>query len=206
MTELKILKQETNKSCGIACLRSILNFYGNNYSERDIWNKHSPFNSKKKDIRNPILNLGVTALKFGFEVSYIGYEPIISNNNSSDNLKKSLEEKMKHYFDYGKFYVSEAIKFLELGGEIKLELLNIEKLKNILNKNKIALVEIRPAFIHKKGSSEMNHKIILTGYNKKGFTFLDPSDAKKHVIDFDTFLLAFYKAGPELLIIKERIK
>jgi ABC-type bacteriocin/lantibiotic exporter with double-glycine peptidase domain len=40
---MKIFKQETNKSCGIACLRSIMNFYGNSFSEKDVWEKHKPF-------------------------------------------------------------------------------------------------------------------------------------------------------------------
>jgi hypothetical protein len=200
---MKIFKQETNKSCGVACLRSILNYYGNNFSEKDIWDKHSPFQSKT-GVLNPILNLGVTALKFGFDVTYIGDNYIITHNNSSTDLKKSLKEKSKSYFDYGKFYINEAIKFLELGGKIKIGILNIKQLKTILDKNKFALVEIRPAFLHKKGSTEMNHKIILVGYTKTGFKILNPSDAKQHLIDFDTFLLAFYKAGPELLIIKKK--
>ena len=201
---MKIFKQETDKSCGVACLRSIFNHYGNNFSEKDIWDKHSPFQTQNDGIRNPILNLGVTALKFGFDVIYIGYNPIITNNNSSNNLKKSLEEKSKTYFDYGKFYVDEALKFLELGGKLKIEKLNIEKIKDIINKNKFALVEIKPAFVYNRGNINMNHKVIVTGYNKKGFKILNPSDAKEHLWDFDTFLLAFYAAIPELLIIKSR--
>ena len=146
----------------------------------------------------------MTALKFGFDVIYIGYNPIITNNNPSNNLKKSLEEKSKTYFDYGKFYVDEALKFLELGGKLKIEKLNIEKIKDIINKNKFALVEIKPAFVYNRGNINMNHKVIVTGYNKKGFKILNPSDAKEHLWDFDTFLLAFYAAIPELLIIKSR--
>ncbi len=126
---MKIFKQETDKSCGVACLRSILNHYGNNFSEKDIWDKHNPFQPKNGGILNPIMNLGVTALKFGFDVTYFGYNPIITNNNSSDDLKKSLEEKSKNYFDYGKFYVDEALEFLELGGKLKIDKLNIEKIK-----------------------------------------------------------------------------
>jgi Peptidase C39 family len=200
---MKIFKQETNKSCGVACLRSILNYYGNNFSEKDIWDKHNPFQSKT-GVLNPILNLGVTALKFGFNVTYIGNNYILTHNNSSTNLKKSLNEKLKSYFDYGKFYVNEALTFLELGGKIEINNLGIEKLKKLLDKEKFLLVEIKPAFLHKKGATEMNHKIILVGYTKKGFKILNPSDAKQHIIDFDTFLLAFYKAGPELLIIKKK--
>ncbi len=199
---MKIFKQETDKSCGVACLRSILNYYGNNFSEKDIWDKHNPFQTKSEGIRNPILNLGVTALKFGFDVTYIGYNPIISNNNSSNNLKKSLQEKSKTYFDYEKFYVDEALKFLELNGKLKIYKLNIEKIKKIIDENKFALVEIKPAFVNKKGSINMNHKVILDGYTNKGFKILNPSDAKEHLWDFDTFLLAFYAATPELLIIK----
>ena len=200
---MKIYKQENNKRCGIACLRSIMNHYGNNFSEEDVLTKHSPYYSND-GVRNPIINLGVTALKFGFSVKYIGYNPHTTNNNSSSNLKKSLKEKSKTYSDYEKFYVDETLKFLELGGELKIEKLNIEKIKKIIDKNKFVLVEIKPAFVNKWSSIKKNHKVIVIGYNKKGFKILNPSDAKEHVWDFDTFLLAFYAAIPELLIIKNK--
>lgn len=202
---MKIYKQETDKSCGVACVRSIINNFGNNFSEKDIWAKHKPFQTKKGGILNPIMNLGVTALKFGFDVTYIGYNPIIANGNSSEDFKKSLKEKSKTYFDYGKFYVDEALQFLELGGKLKIEKLNIEKIKKLIDENKFVLVEIKPAFINKRGGSiNMNHKVIINGYTKKGFKILNPSDAKEYVWDFDTFLLAFYAAIPELLIIKKK--
>jgi ABC-type bacteriocin/lantibiotic exporter with double-glycine peptidase domain len=202
MEKIKIFKQETNKSCGVACLRSILNHYGNDFSEKDIWKKHTSFKSKMGGILNPILSLGLTALKFGFDVTYIGYNPIITNRNSSKDLTNSLKEKSKINFDYGKFYVDTALKFLDRGGKIKIDKLNIKKLKELLDKNKFALVEIMPAFINKKANLNMNHKVILTGYNKKSFEILDPSDGKKKLWAFDDFLLAFYAAIPELLIIK----
>jgi len=199
---MKIFKQETKFSCGIACLRSIFNNYGNNFSEKDIWDKHESI-LLNGNIRNPILNLGVTALKFGFNVSYIGFNPILTNNNKYKDLKKSFKEKSERFKDFGKSYVEEAVKFLELKGKIRFEKFNLEKIKKIIDKNGFVLVEIKPSFINKKSSLSMNHKIIIIGYNKKGFKVLDPSDAKEHFIDFDTFLLAFYAAIPELLIIKK---
>jgi len=202
---MKILKQETDKSCGIACLRSIFNHYGYNFSEKDIWDKDESYKSNGKVIRNPILTLGVTALKFGFEVKYFGYNPIIINKKVS-NLKKSLQYKSKHYFDFGKYYVDQAIQFLELGGEIIINKLNITTIKKLVDKNKFILVEIKPAFIENNLSLSMNHKIIVTGYTKKGFNILNPADGKKHLWDYDTFLLAFYSAVPELLVIKKKNK
>lgn len=155
---------------------------------------------------NPIICLGVTALKFGFDVNYIGYNPVIVNNNLYPSLKKSLEKKSKTYYDYGKFCVNEALHFLDLNGKIKIDKLNIKKIKNIIDKNKFALVQIKPAFVNKRSPLVNNHKVIVDGYTSKGFNILDPQDAKKHFIDFDTFLLAFYAAIPELLIIKRKSK
>jgi ABC-type bacteriocin/lantibiotic exporter with double-glycine peptidase domain len=199
---MKIYKQETKFSCGIACLRSIFNNYGNNFSEKDIWENTNSFLLDNGGLKNIIMCLGVTALKFGFDVTYIGYNPILINNNISEDLKESLKEKSKTNFELGKFYVDETLKFLELNGKIKINKLNINELKKIIDSNKFVLVEIKPSFINKKASLSMHHKIILIGYTKKGFKFLDPSDAKEHIVDFDTFLLAFYAAVPELLVIK----
>ena len=200
---MKIFKQETKKSCGIACLRSIFNYYGNNFSEKDIWEKDESYNPNGEKIRNPILTLGVTALKFGFDVKYFGYNPIIINENKGD-LKESLKNKSKCYFDFGKYYVDQALQFLELGGKITIDKLNIKKIKKLIDENKFILIEIKPAFIGNSSSLNMNHKVIARGYNKKGFQILDPYDGKKHLWDYDTFLLAFYAAIPELLTIKEK--
>lgn len=199
---MKIFKQETDKSCGVACLRSIFNYYGNNFSERDIWEKDESFKPNEKSLRNPILTLGVTALKFGFKVEYVGYNPIIINKNKG-SLKKSLEFKSKHHFDFGKYYVDKALEFLKLGGKITLDKLNIKTIKKLIDTNKFLLVEIKPAFAHNSASLNMNHKVIVGGYNKKGFIIFNPSDGKKHLWDYDTFLLSFYSAVPELLIIKK---
>lgn len=201
---MKIYKQETNQSCGVACLRAIMDHYGQSYSEKEIFEKHEVFRKNDGGILNPILNIGVAALKFGFDVTYIGYNPIITNNNTSKDIKKSLEEKSKKYFEYGKFYVDEALNFIKLGGKLKIDKLNIEKIKKLLDKNEIALVEIKPAFINNRSNMNMNHKVILIGYNKKGFKVLDPADAKEKLIDFDSFLIAFYAAAPELLIIGKK--
>lgn len=206
MKKIKILKQETNKSCGIACLRSIINYYGNNFSEKDIWKKHKSF-GEGENIQNPILSLGLTALKFGFRVKYIGYNPIIANNNSiPSDLKESLTIKSKNYVSFGKFYIDTALDFLNMGGEIKIDKLNVKKLKEIIDKDKFFLVEIKPAFINKTCSLTMNHKVIVVGYNKRGFKVLNPSNCEEWLWAFDDFLIAFYSAVPEILIIKPKLK
>ena len=201
---MKNYKQETNESCGVACLRSILNSFGNGFSEEDIWKRYEPFKSKTGVFLKPIMCLGVTALKFGFKATYIGYNPIIANRNHFDSLKESLKKKSKTNFDYGKFLVDEALRFLKLGGKLKIEILNIKKIKKLVDENKFVLVEIKPAFVNHKSPIGQNHKVIVIGYTKKGFKILDPSDAKEHLWDFDTFLLAFYAAVPELLVIKKK--
>jgi ABC-type bacteriocin/lantibiotic exporter with double-glycine peptidase domain len=201
---MKILKQETDKSCGVACLRSVLNHYGNNFSEKDIWNKCTPFDLEKGNIRNPIINLGTTALKFGMDVEYIGYNPILVNNNSSEDLEKFLKEKSKNYFSYGKYYVDEALEFLKLNGKLKLELLNVDKVKEIIDKEKFAIIEIKPEFISKNTPPGHIHKVIISGYTDKGFKVLNPSDTKEYFWNFDIFLIAFYAANAEMLIINKK--
>ena len=202
---MKIYKQEIDKSCGVACIRSVLNHYGNNYSEKDLWGKNEPF-GEGENMLNPILSLGVLALKFNMDVEYIGYNPIIANGNKYDNLKESLEDKYKSYFSFGKYYVDKAIEFLNLGGKLTIEILTLDKIRKIINENEFVIVEIKPAFLNKNSriSIGMNHKVIITGYTDKGFKILNPSDEKEYEWDFDTFLLAFYAAVPEMLIIKPK--
>jgi hypothetical protein len=203
---MKILKQETDKSCGVACLRSILNHYGNNFSEKDIWDKHESYFPKPDNMLNPILNLGIAALKFGFDVKYLNYHPILANGNSKKTLEESLKEKSKNYFEFGKYYVDKGLEFLEKGGEIIFDKLNAEKIKSILEEGNFPMIQIKPAFINKNANINMNHKVIVSGYTEKGFKILNPSDAKEYFWDFDIFYLAFYSSIPEMLIITPKNK
>jgi len=88
-----------------------------------------------------------------------------------------------------------------LKGKMTIEKLNVEKLKKLIDENKFLIVEVRPAFI-KNAPLNLFHKIVLDGYSKKGFHVLDPS-GEEHIVDFDVFLMAFYGAMPEVLIIKK---
>lgn len=199
---MRIYKQETSKSCGVACLRSAFNHYGNDYSEKDIWAKHNSF----KEL-NPIISLGLTALKFGFEVVYMGYNPVIVNNNKyPKDLKKSLKIKSKKYFNYGKFIVDTSLEFLDRKGRIIENKLSLNKIKSLIEKEKFIIINVKPAFITGRGLVDMNHKVIVYGYNNNGFNILNPSDATEEIWDFDSFLLAFYAAVPELLIIRKKKK
>ncbi|MDA3836217.1 MAG: hypothetical protein PF542_01205 [Nanoarchaeota archaeon] len=200
---MKILKQETDKSCGVACIRSAINNYGHNFSEKDMWDKNKPF-GEGDNILNPIISLGVLALKFDMNVEYIGYHPIIANGHGGKILKEALLEKSKKNFSFGKYYVDTALEFLELGGKLNIEKLNIEKIKKIIDENEFAIVEIKPAMLGGNTSINMHHKVIIEGYNEKGFKILNPSNAQEEVWDYDSFLMAFYAAIPELLIIKKK--
>ncbi len=115
-----------------------------------------------------------------------------------------MKEKSKNYFEFGKYYVDKALEFLNLGGKIIIDKLKLNKIKELVNENKFVLVEIRPAFVNKMSSMNDNHKVIVSGYNKKGFKILNPSDTKEYLWNFDTFLLTFYSAIPEMLIIKKK--
>jgi len=196
---MKIFKQETDTSCGIACLRSIFHHYGKDLTEQEILEKHE-FYKTQGGVANPIISLGVTALKFGLKVKHIGYNPLIANN-SLPNLRKSLEGKSMKYFEFGKFCVDKALEFLDLNGEIVIDKLNIEKLKKLIDENKFVIAEIKPAFINNSPFSYL-HKIILDGHNRNSFHVLDPS-GEEYFVDFDSFLMAFYGAMPEVLIIQK---
>lgn len=200
---MKVYKQESDISCGVACLRSIFAYFGKELSEKQILSVNKFFIKDTKSMSNPTISLGVTALKFGFNVKYIGFNPIIANGNKLSDLKDSLIEKQKSYFELGKFTIESAIEFLELGGELIIERLNIEKLKQLIDNNKFLIVRVKPAF-YKNANLHMNHMLIIDGYNKDSFHILDPANAEQYNLDYDTFLMAFYGSLPEVLIINRK--
>jgi len=196
---MKILKQESNISCGIACLRSIFSHCGMELSEEEILKKNKFFEIKD-GVLNPLISLGVVALKFGFNVKYVGFNPMLINNNRSEDLKESLLKKSKEYYDYGKFCVDQMLEFMDLRGEVSIDKLNVDKIKKLIDDHGFVLFGVRPAFINKNSTFNKMHKIIIDGYSEKEFHILDP-DGSEYDLDFDTFLMALYSMMPEALII-----
>jgi len=200
---IEIIKQETDRSCGIACLRSVANYYGIKLSEKDIFDKHEFYNSER-NVLSPMITLGLTSLKLGLKAKYVGYNPVVANQ-TNDNLKMSLEAKSSRYKDMWKFYVDKTLEFMKLGGEVVIDRLNIPKLEKLINENGFIIAGIRPAFMSENNHiTNIHHKVILDGYDKtkNSFHVLDPV-GKKYDANADNFLMAFYQTLPEVLIINK---
>ena len=201
---MEILKQESSTSCGIACIRSVMNNLGGKFSEEDIRKVHESLVSDSGNEINPPLSLGITALKLGYSVKYYTYSHIFFGNNRFSDLMENLEEKQRNYFGYGKYYVERAIEFLNLKGEFVLDKLGRDKLKSFIDDEEYPIVQIRTCFLSGKGNLGNRHKVIINKYDENGFYFLDPTSGEEKFVDYDTFYLAFYQEGPELLILGKK--
>ena len=201
----EIFKQETHLSCGIACLRSIFSHYGKKLSEAQIMEKHEFYKLPDGNARNPIISLGVTALKNGFKAKYIGYNPVVFNKVEG-NLVHSLKEKSSKYKDYWKFCVDKTLELLNLKGEVLISRLNIPKLEKLIDDNGFVLAGIKPSFLdYNAHISSLSHKVIVDSYDKDKSTFhiLDPADGKGKSYHAENFYVALCNEMPEVLTIKK---
>src|SRR3989344_4752144 len=71
--QLKRFKPETNRSCVVSCLRSILDLHNLSSSEKEIFDYGVLFEGKL----NPLIALGCFAIEKGLKVGYVGFNPVI---------------------------------------------------------------------------------------------------------------------------------
>lgn len=198
--KMKLIKQETSRSCGVACIRMILDYYGLQVSEQQIFDFFQPNENRFKETN--LFSLGNFALKQNFDVRYIGYNPMIFSNLKITDLKTALAGKIKINYNAGKWCCEEALKFIEAKGELVKKIPVLRDINLLLDKKIPVIVGVRPVFLRMRGKLSMNHFIIIKGYDGDRYYILDPAHGELK-IDSATLLTAIYARMPEMLIISK---
>jgi len=194
--QLKRFKPETNRSCGVSCLRSILDLHNLSSSEKEIFDYGVLFEGKL----NPLIALGCFAIEKGLKVGYVGFNPVIFKDDKEANVGV-LKQRLPTYFSYGRFLVERAIRFLELGGEVKFKIPDAKDIETYLNKNALVLIGLRPALLDGKAGYNKLHYVVAVGYDEDNFFILDPSFENIRKVKKLNLLAAMYSRMPEILVI-----
>ena len=91
-------------------------------------------------------------------------------------------------------------------GKAKIKRPETDDILKFLKRDIPVIINVRSAFIYDTKPSKQGHFIIITGYNKKEFTYNDPYDGKSHKIDADKLRFAWFSnavdSSAHLLAIK----
>lgn len=196
MINLKRFKPETNRSCGVSCLRSILELQNINVTEKEVFDYGVLFEGKL----NPLITLGSFAIEKGLKAEYIGFNPIIFRDDKEPRVEV-LKKRLFNYSDYGRFLVEKTIKFLELGGKVNIKIPGTDDIESYLDKNSPVLVGLRPALLDGKTDYNKLHYVVVVGYDEGNFFILDPSFEAIKKIKKLNLLAAMYSRMPEVLAI-----
>ncbi|MCX6784300.1 MAG: C39 family peptidase [candidate division WWE3 bacterium] len=193
MQQLKvpIYTQEKANTCGLAALRMILGYFGDNVSETEL-NK----NIKLHSFGTFTTEIGLIPIKRGYrvtiEIFHLGifgplalpFRTVITSNIIS-NIKPNPRDKWTY----------ESIKsFLKAGGLMIYNPPTIQIIENILKSKKPMLVNINTATLGKyKNVWSNGHFVVIQGFDSKNFTVLDPGrfvQKQSYEIDKNELVLA----------------
>ena len=175
MLKVPYHKQQTEISCLPACIKMVLNYYGDDVEELDLLEKGKIGNHP-----------GTWDAKLAPHIIKKGYyfESWWKDVKDPKLPKKILEE-----------YRKSMAKAKKLGFKYQGEG-SIEKIKKLIDKGIPVIVEVEAAKFYGKKSYEFTHVVVVNGYDGKGFFYLDPWKTKKGKMTFAKLLRCWkFKSG-----------
>lgn len=185
------------QNCGLKCLDALFQYYRIDKTPKDLI---------KKDTNKPlwISDLGSLVLGAGLPVTLFTYSQKIFRpewfNFSKQKIFAKLRKREKNLLiDRARRSI---LDFLKLGGKLKFEVLNAERLKYYIKNKKPVLLAASSSIIHHRFMLS-GHFVVLIGYDKKFFIILNPGRRKvtKEKINIDLLLYAFYQWGAWAMVV-----
>lgn len=218
--KIKLIKATiTKKWCGPACLRMAYE-YLNPSSKTNI----RKIAKQMKDYGGLYeFQLGVNALKKGFYVRKIGFDPTLHPgeylhlNYTQDQIFKDLvrrmlmkKEKIKKFVkNYGKrptgwgellTNLKGEIEFLDNGGILEVRIPEFKDLEEIIKKDNIPILSIDRKILYGGGIGERLHFVIVNNIDKGKVIIENPTKGEEIYETFKLMLALWYCGGSILEI------
>ena len=187
--KIPFVKQLHGNDCGIACVKMIGKFYGYNFSERkilDVVELHS----------DGVLagELANYLLEEGFEVEIHSFDLNLFDPKLQKLSGLKLFKKVKDTVYFGKNVwksvgLKAIIKFIEMGGKIKIIPPKEKTLIDFLKKKMPLIICLKSGILYDK-KTLMGHYLVLNGYNKNSFIVNDPYYKGEYAIKKDKLMFA----------------
>lgn len=185
-------QQEKNLTCGLAVLRMIFAYYGQNISEKELTK-----NLKMYSFGTFFTDLGIEAFDRGYKVTtYTFHLPLLGSLMLPFGTKvtKEILKKIK-VRSCDELTFKSWQKFIDKGGELIWNCPKIEQIAQYLEKRVPCLVNVNTASLGifwKKWDN--SHYLVTEGVVEKKIFVVDPAYAKekaKYCIDREIFVPAW---------------
>lgn len=173
---LQILPQPDDETCGATCLHAMYSYYGESLGLEEVIREVPTWETGG----TIAVLLGCHALGKGYKVTIYTYNLHIFDPTwfqGEVKLDEKLRLQLEHKFEPKIQWASQAyLKFLRLGGQIKLEELNRQLIKKYLDKHIPILTGLNATYLYRcarelnneyddvRGTS-MGHFVILSHYD-----------------------------------------
>lgn len=193
MSHLKVpyFKQEAGLSCGLACMRMVLGYYGDKVSEKEL-SKHIKIHSYgtfTTDLGALALERGYKVTVFTFHLRLLGPLEIPFGTKVTDKLLSSAKVTAKDKTTYESWK-----KYLRADGKLIWDVPKITEIENWMNKNVPCVININTAATnHFWKNWDNGHQLVVDGVGKNNILVLDPDpyDKTEYSIEDGIFLPAW---------------
>ena len=195
--DVPLLKQSTNKTCGNTCLRIVLSYYGYKISEETISNKIS------KDNKGGtwLTELGWFAKTLDLKPTCYAYNLYLTNPskdkyllpralaNKFERQRKSLKD------DWFSGMLNSTIKAISSGVSYIIEKPHEDLFKDYLRQSVPIILSVNCSSLYdKQGDPFEGHDIVLNGFEKDYFWFVDPDHRIQNKIRANQLMFALLSA------------
>jgi ABC-type bacteriocin/lantibiotic exporter with double-glycine peptidase domain len=183
-----IYKQEQKDSCGVACLRMLLSYYGFDISEAELqkeiylhksgsWYSDLAKAMIRRGMKTNIPTINVNI----YSTSWIG--------KSEAELRSLLLGRLDNLSGLLKAEVEKMIEYIDMDGKLEVRIPQPEMLETLIQTQPI-MVPILTAFLNPKRFDEAGHYIILTGFDGEKYAVVDPN-GESYEMDKETLYYAW---------------
>lgn len=190
--KIKPYKQRNKVGCGPTCLRIIFGYFGKKYSEEEIIKELGG----TKKFGTYTTDLAVYAFRQGFKVSCFTnnlklFGPHFGKLSNEKLIRKlqSLLKKTRKNFDRG--VLLSTVRLLKSDVNWVFDYPKLKIIRNFLKKRAPVLVSVNWCALRQtRDDITIGHFIVINGFERDKFFYLDPGDGKEHQISADQLIFA----------------
>lgn len=175
-------KQEKGDTCGLACARMLLGYYGFDITEKEILKETfmHKFGSWYSDLAKSFIKRGLKTKVYTINLNI--YSPFWAGEDEK-KLRKRLVKRQTELKGLLKTEVERAIDYLDMGGKLEVKIPDPKMILALLKKAPI-MIPVSRSLIYEDRIDEVGHYLVVNGFDGKFYSVLDPSRSQSKGSEF----------------------
>lgn len=169
-------------TCGLACARMLLGYFGFEVTEKEILSETymHKFGSWYSDLARPFIKRGLKTKIYTINVNI--YSPSWAGENK-DKLRQRLIARKSELKGLLQKETEKMIEYLDAGGNLEVKIPDTGILIELLKRQPIMIPVLR-SLIYDDTIDESGHYLVVYGYDGENYSVLDPSIEQRNGKEF----------------------